>query len=216
MPTPKAAIAEALQQLDPKDDVNWTDDGSPMVVAVQRVCNDQEITRAQINDASPGFVRKIVSLDEETQEPVAAVVAKPLGTVDEDGEDEDMFTEGEQPREMLARHVREAELEIQEAQKRLAEAHRDVTNAQRIHAKKLMLYNSKFPPISAAQNIKDHLARQQEILYERVTGQKPAPAPVLQNPVDVTMSDRKRSNGRNKVSAVSNAPFLPRQSAVHY
>lgn len=216
MPTPKAALSEALLQLDPKDDVNWTDDGSPSVAAVQRICNDKEITRAQINDASPGFVRKIVTIDEKTQKPVAAVADKPQGTVDEDGEDEDMFTEDEQPREMLARHVREAELAIQEAQKELAEAHRKVANCQRIHAKKLMLYNSKFPPISAEQNIKDHLARQQEILYERVTGLKATPVLVLQNPIDATMSDRHRANGRNKASVVNTAPYLPRKAAVSY
>jgi hypothetical protein len=210
MTTPKAAISEALDQLDQKNDALWTDDGSPIVAEVQRLCNDKSITRAQINDASPGFARKMVSLDEKTQEPVAAIVATDPGPLDDDLED--LVGEDEQPREMLARHVREAELAIQEAKKALAEAHRHVVNCERIHSKKLMLYNSKFPPISAAQNIKDHLARQQEILYERVTGEK-MPSAILQNPIDATMSDRKRSNGRNRPAP---APYLPRKAAVNY
>ncbi len=195
MPIPKAAIAEALLQLDQKNDALWTDDGSPIVSEVQRLCNDDKITRQMINDASPGFARRMVSLDENTGQPLAAITP---GAPDV-AEDDDIFAEGEEPaREILARHVRDADLDLQEAKKVLSEAHRAVTNAERIHAKKLMLYNSKFPPITVAQNIKDHLARQQEILYERVTGQRANPAAVLQNPIDATMANRSRASVRRQ------------------
>ncbi len=214
MPTPKAAISEALLQLDTKDDTLWTDDGSPQVAAVQHLCNDDKITRAQINDAAPGFVRKMVSIDENTQQPVAAVLGDETGGKPLIDEEDDMFSEGEQPREILARHVREAELDIQTAKAALSEAHRAVVNAERKHAKKLMLYNSKFPPITAAQNIKDHLARQQEILFEKVTGHKPDTA-ILLNPIDATMSDKRRPNGRNRQSQVA-APYLPRKAALSF
>src|ERR1019366_8202082 len=55
---PKEAIKEILQALDHKNDALWTDDGSPLVSEIQRLANDKTITRGQISDASPGFVRK--------------------------------------------------------------------------------------------------------------------------------------------------------------
>ena len=55
MTTPNEAIQEILAKLDLTDDTNWTEDGSPALGVIQKLANDPSITRAQINDANPGF-----------------------------------------------------------------------------------------------------------------------------------------------------------------
>lgn len=225
MPTPKNAIKEALEQLDQKNDALWTDDGSPVIAEVQRLCNDDKLTRAQINDALPGFARKTAttSIDEETQAPVPGAVeaaAAPAAPLDEELEDM-LRSEPEEGtyddlRIISTRHVADAELALQEARLKVSEAQRYALLCEKALTRKIMLHHSKFPAISEAQNIKDHLARQQEILYEKVTGNK-MPTAVLQNPIDARMADRGRPNGRNAQSrAQAPAPFLPRKSAVNY
>src|SRR6266704_2800443 len=90
MPTEKAAIAEALQSLDHTDDNLWTDDGSPLVSEIQRLTNDKTITRAQINDAIPGFARKTKDSVAEDEQPgdsgtdfePEVIVASPLTTAE--------------------------------------------------------------------------------------------------------------------------------------
>jgi hypothetical protein len=195
MPTPKAAIKEALLQLDQKNDALWTDDGSPLVAEVQRLCNDDKLTRAQINDAFPGFVRKMVSLDEDTGKPVSALSPKPEGTVP-DEELEDMLDVEETAKEILARHVSDAAQAVVDAKQALADAHRNVVNCERIHSKKLFNYNAKFPPLSAAENIQNHLQRQKEIMREKIDGVRPADPRLW--PIDTAMQDPHRANGRNR------------------
>lgn len=216
MPTPKAAISEALDQLDHKNDALWTDDGSPIVEAVQRLCNDEKITRQMINDAKPGFARKpLTSVNEETQVPeVKNTTIAPVGSVEDDLDLEDMVGE-EQPREMAKRHVDAAAEDILEARRELSAAQQKVVNCERIHARKVQLFNSKFPPMHASEAIKIHLAAQQEQRRRQVEGD--GPVRTLLNPVDATMADKRRPNGRNAAShKPAPAPFLPRKASLSY
>jgi hypothetical protein len=224
MPTEKAAIAEALQSLDQKNDALWTDDGSPLVAELQRICNDKTITRAQINDALPGFARKTddsvvedVQPDAEVQPTApntaaATMVAQAQVALDEDESDLSPEQEQLRLRAIAYQRVRDAELFLAQAKETVSEAQRAVVSAEQRHDRALHLFSAKYPPMSPAENIKQHLARQQEVLRERVTGSKFEPN-AAQNPVDATLMDRKRDNGRK-----GNAPtaFLPRKAAVNY
>lgn len=233
MPTEKAAIAEALQSLDQTNDALWTDDGSPLVAEVQRVCNDKSITRAQINDALPGFARKTADSVTEEVQPDAepdeagidpAVIATAPNTAAEtmvaqaqdalDADESGLSPEQEQERlrGIAYGRVRDAELALVQAKEKVSEAQRAVVFAEQRHERALNLFSAKYPPISSAENIKQHLARQQEVLRERVTGSKFEPN-AAQNPVDMTLMDRKRDNGRKGNAP---APFLPRKAAVSY
>jgi hypothetical protein len=236
---PKEAIKEILQALDHKNDALWTDDGSPLVSEIQRLANDKTITRGQISDASPGFVRKTKdSVTEDVQpgdEPnlfddapggggVVVVEAKntTIGPVSEvqtedDGFEGDFETEEEEREYIKAiaqQRVRDAELALTDAKTHTAEAYRAERQAEQRLTRALQQYSAKFPPMSAAENIKQHHARQQELLRERVTGSRFEPNSAL-NPVDASLMDRKRNNGRNGKGPTP-APYLPRKAAVNY
>lgn len=230
---PKAAIKEILEALDHKNDALWTDDGSPLVSEIQRLANDKTITRGQISDASPGFVRKTKdSVTEDVQpgdEPsdlgdlpveVKSTIHKLMqepGPLDVQTEAEGFETE-EEERERIKviaqQRVRDAEQALTDAKSQTAEAYRAERQAEQRLTRALQQYSAKFPPMSAAENIKQHHARQQELLRERVTGSRFEPNSVL-NPIDATLMDRKRNNGRNGRGPTP-APYLPRKAAVNY
>lgn len=221
MPTDKAAIAEALQSLDHADDTLWTDDGAPRVDAVQRITNDDKITRAQINDALPGFVRKgtdsvteppdddeTAGIDPGVIQPVAKnttiVAAPPEG----EGLDLDPDQEYERLRLIAKGRVDDANEAVAEAKSAIADAQQNLRAAEGRLTRALTLYSARYPAISVAANIKQHLERQQEILRERVTGSKLETL----NPIDAVMQQRRRNGGR----AISTVPYLPRKAAVNY
>lgn len=62
-------INEALKELDPFDDAQWTSDGSPLVDVVRGIMNDDTVTRKQITEAAPRFTRDAVKarLEAETE-----------------------------------------------------------------------------------------------------------------------------------------------------
>lgn len=49
-------IATAISLLDPKDDAHWTEAGLPAVDAVKAIVG-RNVTRSEINDAAPDFMR---------------------------------------------------------------------------------------------------------------------------------------------------------------
>lgn len=222
---PKEAIKEILEGLDHTNDALWTEDGSPLVTEIQRLANDKTVTRAQINDALPGFVRKTKDSNSEevqpgdepeavteTSEKAPAIVAPDMSTPPGEDELDDPIDENDRLRKIAYQRVLDADTNLAEAKNAVSDAQRNVVRAEQRHERALQTYSSKYPPISVAENIKQHLARQQEVLREKVTGQRFAPNQA-QNPVDNTLMDRKRDNGRK---GNPHAPFLPRKAAVNY
>lgn len=224
---PKDAIKEILQSLDHTDDALWTDDGSPLVSEIQRLANDKTITRAQINEALPGFARKTddsvaeeVQPDDEGDETSGIETqaggprVAPASEVQADDDDVELTLEQEQQRlrAIAFKRVQEAEQAVYEAKDNVSKAYAAVTAAEQRHARALQLFSAKYPPLTSAANIKQHLARQQELVRERVTGSRFEPN-VAQNPIDATMMDRKRNNGRNNKGQTPKS-FLPRSLAV--
>lgn len=222
MPTfPKEAIKQILESLDHTNDALWTDDGSPMVAEIQRLANDKTITRGQINEALPGFARKTKESIAEEVQPDAENITDPgpldaaAATSDEDDFDfTDLTPEQDQARlrAIALARVQDAELAVSDAKEAVADAQRRVVLAEQRHTRALILFSSKFPAMSASENIQQHLARQQEILREKVTGSRFEPN-TPQNPIDMRLMDRKRDNGRNKQGQTP-AKFLPRSLAV--
>ncbi|MEE8519338.1 MAG: hypothetical protein V3S98_09460 [Dehalococcoidia bacterium] len=51
-------IKEALTHMDPANDEQWTEDGSPRVDVIQELVGDKTITRAAITNAAPDFTRE--------------------------------------------------------------------------------------------------------------------------------------------------------------
>jgi hypothetical protein len=51
-------ILDALKQLDPKDDSQWTAEGAPKVAVVAQLIGDDTLKRKQIVEAAPDFTRE--------------------------------------------------------------------------------------------------------------------------------------------------------------
>lgn len=134
-------------------------------------------------------------------------------------EGEELSPEAEYERLRLIAHGRvdAANDAVIAAKAAISDAQRDLVQAEGRLSRAMQLYASKYPAISAAENIKQHLARQQEVLRERITGSR-FEANAATNPVDTTLMDRKRNNGRNGQGprGQAPAPFLPRKAAVAY
>jgi hypothetical protein len=155
-------IKTALAQLDHDDADSWTEDGLPRTGIVQKLLNDQTIRRQDIGDAWPGFVRKVSvtapieptatdpgpKADGGTTlvdpiEPIAPVDTRP--------------TEAEY-RAKLNQDVVDAEMAYIANKKELAVCHGreqplrlEIERTKKVRA-------AAFPPMTAAQNIKEYLA----------------------------------------------------------
>ncbi len=64
-------IKTALASLDPTNEEQWTNNGSPRMDVIQKLMNDDSISRKMVTDANPSFTRETA-----TQEPVDAQEAK--------------------------------------------------------------------------------------------------------------------------------------------
>lgn len=200
-----AAIKEILESLDHTVDTNWTEDGAPRMDVIQRAANDTTITRAQVNEAFPGFARKTSdSVTEEVQpddEPLVEMAKNttiaPLMVSEEPAE---MSPELEHERLRMIAHQRvlDAEAAIVAAKEEVSKALKGVTNAEQRHQRALQVFSAKYPPLTPAENIKLHLRRQLEARRELLGGPRFIPN-MAQNPVDTKMMDKKRDNGRNSL-----------------
>lgn len=208
MPVTNEVVKEVLQSLDHKNDTIWTEDGAPLVGEIQRLTNDKTITRAQINDALPGFHRVLaVAVDDEAgneptesigTDPNADITVKDTAPLGPDGFDPRIEPEvkgsgepmsEEEVRAILLRRIRDAEQNIADCRTRLNDANHALQQGElrlnRTHAD----YQRKYPPITAAANIQSHLEAQGRLTMER-HGLDPDKA---RSQVDVSME---RSNRR--------------------
>jgi hypothetical protein len=217
MPTEKAAIAEILKGFDPKNDKLWTDDGSPLVSEVQRLANDKNITRAQINEALPGFARAAYPAGDETGVAPAVDGGTVLknttiqGDADDDGFDPQAEPEVNGPgepltesevRAVLTRRVRDAEGALQDARRQLSEAQQHMFAMEKRLTRAMIDHQRRFPPITAAANIKAHLERQTELRRE-AAGLDPKTGGKSQ--VDLSMERSNRRGWTRPVRPVNNA-----------
>lgn len=166
MTTPKETIAEVLKALDHSDDTLWTSDGNPLVEVVQKLVGDDKVTRAQINDALPGYARMTAE-----QLAHAAEVAKLGLPVTPDAADDDSLMDTDETRSVLQNRVRRADEALTEARRAASEAVQEVTRAEKRLARAHADQRKYFPPITAATAIKQHLESQQKLRHEAVMGE---------------------------------------------
>lgn len=150
----------ALKQLDPDLEENWADDGVPKLEAVQALAEDQTLTRNDINLAWPGFDRATAAgaplpqPEEKHDEDAASSVDTHalLGTLDD-----------EQLRELMLRRVQQAEDAVTEATQARSDAIAAHERALRHRDKLKLEFIRRYPPISVAANIKQHIRKQAEM-----------------------------------------------------
>lgn len=98
-------IKEALQQLDPTDEAQWTSDGLPLVEVVRGLTGKEVLTRKEITDADPEFCRDKATV--QAQPPVSE--AKPK-TRDEELREEMSVLEREINEQSRIMHEIEAKI----------------------------------------------------------------------------------------------------------
>lgn len=178
MSATKQEIIDALQSLDRTVDTNWTDDGSPRMDVLKAKLNDNDLTRKQINEALPGFNRKPdVTGDPVSQEAIEAysLMAPPDDADTEDTPLADLAADldlddptrerplsREELRDLMKARIDASTDEITDCQKAIRDANAGLIKAQQRHSRLVNDYNRRFPPLSAAANIKQHLAAHQE------------------------------------------------------
>jgi hypothetical protein len=178
MATTKDDILEALSQLDPNDDTQWTDDGGPRMDVLQKFTNDKTLTRANVNEAAPQFSRTsaqdggsgVGGVSDDVLE--AAAPSEDFDPAEEpevNGLGEPLTQE--QVKTVLERRVQVAENALTAARAALSEAHKEVLRAEQRSTRAILDLQRQFPPVSASEAIHAHIASQQKRLLEQVTGQ---------------------------------------------
>lgn len=171
-------VREVLKALDHKNDAIWTDDGSPLVSEVQRLANDKDVTRAQIDASLPGFVRILVEA-KENDEPLSLKTTDTPAPASKDGFDPKVEPEVNgagtplteiEVRAILVRRIRDAEQAVMDAKAAVSAAQTGVIRAEQRLNRAVADCQRKFPPVTAAENIKTHLAANQERLRQSVEG----------------------------------------------
>lgn len=61
-----ASIAEAVKQLDPKNDNHWTADGLPRIDTLKTLTGDQSVSRESVEKAAPNFNREVAGGENRT------------------------------------------------------------------------------------------------------------------------------------------------------
>lgn len=189
----KDELVLALNKLDRNDDQHWTDDGMPRVDVLRALTGNQTLNRTQINTLVPGFNRTPVDAEADAVAAAAALVASPQGTPGTHAEDDDLlnlrtsedFNPAEEPeingagvplteievKAILVRRVDDAEAGIVEAQAGIRRANDALVEAQKKATRHKIELNRRFPPLSAEENIKQHLASHGAILEASVAAQ---------------------------------------------
>jgi hypothetical protein len=163
-------IVAALGKLDPANDDHWTPDGLPKVGVVQKLASDQTIKLRDIQEAAPGFERtaqvQAPGATDDFGDPVEQIGAEATGaaadaaqpTNDAEGDD---FISDDEMHEILVQRVVDYDTARKAARAKQAEgAKEEVEALKALNAAKAEL-NAKFPPLTAAENIKQYLASEQ-------------------------------------------------------
>lgn len=202
----KDAITQALSQLDHTNDEHWTDDGLPRTSVVQKLANDPEIRRTDIQAAAPNFARKTGDDQGDPKEQTASgTPAEPTApaTADvtaSDASEGDVRADAQERLDRAEEAVLEARKDLDDARK----AERAAINE--LDAAKLD-YARKFPPLTAAENIKQHLRHEQDMRAAKV---QTAPSGMVygKDNIDVAMNGRNPRNGRRSEYARPNRPLV--------
>jgi hypothetical protein len=192
----KAKILEAIKLLDHTNDEQWTDDGLPRTDVIRTLADDASIKRIDINEASPGFAR--IKEAVKGAPPVVAAALTPAADIDLDSIHEEFSDD--RKRAILNRRIAEAEANLEAARVALTEARaEEIACVKRVDRAKLDSARV-FPPLTAAANIKQHLAAQQQRLIDAASGNDAG-----RNQLDQAMAVRNRAGWGRPSRPVQNA-----------
>lgn len=216
----KTKILAALEKLDHADNSQWTEDGLPRTGVVQQIMNDKTIMRSHINAAAPQFVRKtgddMPDLPEQTGDGLRADAddgAAPLPkltnvTDSNDRLDIDRELSEDEVRSLLLRNITDAEQAVADARRKIVEGQGDEVAARKRVERAKIDYNRVFPPMSAMENIKQHLQGEAIARAERA-GARGVYGAAGPSQIDLAMS-RGNSRGWRRPTRFENSAPTPR------
>lgn len=163
-------IVAALHQLDMSNDDHWTDDGLPRVDVIRTLAKDPNVKRNEISAALPGFTRTGSEPSEPTDvlkgeisaEDEEAALKAANAPAPADDHSDDLLLDPEDLKALMKRRLDDAETNIAKCKIALQESFNVLRRAEAAHRKALSDYVRRFPPMSQADSIKEHLERTQE------------------------------------------------------
>jgi chromosome segregation ATPase len=187
-------ILEALSQIDPWEDENWTADGLPKTDVVSALVGSQ-VKRQEITDARPEFNRDLAKQEEmETRADAEADASRPSDT-ELTAHEQALVTVNEIKAELVALHQEKGRVQdrIEQADSRLGAAER--------HADRLSP-----PSDTLQQNIRAYLDRQNQtrqarakhIQQVRESGLDVLVKSMGPAPIDAAMKNRKQARGSQR------------------
>jgi hypothetical protein len=174
-------ILEALASLDPQDDAQWTEEGQPNLDLMRSLTENEELTREQVTEGAPHFVRTNPELPSEDDTQVIEE-EEPKET------EEELLAKQEEGAKKLATAKAKYEAAKSEYEALLKE--QDVIIEQ-------LTETSDPPHVVNQQNIRDHIQRQQENRIERakmrdaVLGKLKGTEVPRRAPIDESLAARK-------------------------
>lgn len=187
-----AKIRAALDQLDKANDTHWTDDGLPREGIVRKLAGDTTLSRKDISEAYPGFQRTPAQADA----PNADKATKPTDAVPEvkaaaedplTGEPTDLgpdptkntgeFMSDDEVHAILDQRVKDATQGLADAQQSVRDSNKAVIDAQAALVKAREDLTREFPPMTAAENIKQYIksemAQREALMHPGMNGIAP-------------------------------------------
>jgi hypothetical protein len=201
--TIQTALQDILSKLDITDDLNWTEDGEPALDIVRKLANDETISRQQVNEAAPGFIRLVGEPKAGGPDGVKMQGSKDAAVPAQTAINTDGKYSKDEMRTILDRRVRDAEANLHAAQRALSEAQQEVGRCESRLTRAHRDHNAQFPAVTPAQAVKDHLAAQ--VRQARVRAGLSPDAPVALSPIDEVMS---RSNRRGSGQTRPTRPVM--------
>jgi len=77
-------LNDALGFLNPEDDNDWTHDGLPLMDVIEKLMDDESITRKDVTEADPEFCRKVAAQRREAK----AIAESEANMADEENQDD--------------------------------------------------------------------------------------------------------------------------------
>lgn len=154
-------IVQALDMLDPSDDEHWTEDGSPRVDKVREITGIEDLSREEITDAAPQFMRPSTEPEEtpvgqvEEEKPKEEVAE--LSPVEEEPEVSD--EEAEQRMTAYGRAMDDLDNNITAINQELADKKNALLEAKAERARVQEERDAEFPPKSPAEAYREVVAR---------------------------------------------------------
>lgn len=197
----KAKIREALKQLDHTNNEHWTTDGLPVTAVVQRLTQDGNIKRSDINESAPGFVRKTGDAMGDPPEGLGADPVALAAEIDplDDLKRPELPSADDEAQAVLAQAVRDAQDAVDAAQLMIKQGTQDERKARKALEQARHEQASRFPPMSQTQSTMQYIATENARRAAEATRHLHQGDPEFRSPLDIAIANRNKATKQSFV-----------------